>query len=287
MPRFQRLEPDGSRGRGIPPFSAANENAKTELIESALMNSGADTVNAANGTHHADRLRALPVVLFMVRSITDMGGGRYLGCAYDLNKIEWWQSYDQDLIRDFLATPPNYDTVEIWSLSEIMGNASGHMLINDPDVGQIGIGVLVEQGEGLPIVLMVDTLPWVARMIVNTVVSADLVTASIYNGVDMGDVSYNVQTASLHLVGDEILATRPLGGVRGDPVVGGLALVWEEIGGSATKQVTVITSMRVVGTTKKIQVKTRLVTVVDPVDGSDNETDWIDIHTGVGCTTTP
>lgn len=234
MPRFTRIEPDSSRPKDVPVFTAANENAKTDLLESLPLSSEPNSVQAVSGTHQAREPKNGEIVLFMARSITGMGGGRYLGCAYKLEKIEWWHPRNIDLVRAFLGVPPNYDQVEIWSLPELLAGRPGHVMIDDLSAGQIGIGVVISHAGGLPVVLMVDTMPNVVRMQVSSIVSSTVVHAAIYDGIGTSDVNFPVRSTTAHSVGDEILATKPLGGARHDPVDAGIPVIWEELGAAGS-----------------------------------------------------
>lgn len=142
MPRFTRLVPDADRRSDDPPFSADNENAKTDVIEGALLGSGPAT---SVDTYGRNDRRLFPVgraVVVMFVTYDNMGGGRYYGRALSADQVNWWSGLSRDLTREhFLQAHSKMNNAEIWYPPEI--GTSDHNIKADPDEGDVNIGVVM------------------------------------------------------------------------------------------------------------------------------------------------
>lgn len=163
MPTFERLVSDSERAPGTPPFSADNENAKTELLESLLNISGPDLVRGMTGSQSRRHFRDGETVVFHLTGYEALGGGRYRARSFRKEQHFGLIDPERDLEEDMLGESSVTNDIEVWYLPEI-GTSDHNLLVHETDVTEafIGSGIVISRTDDNRPVVLVTTAPSVA-----------------------------------------------------------------------------------------------------------------------------
>lgn len=175
MAKFKRLVNDSDRARDEPPFSAEDQNAKTDFLEHLANQSGANAIVDSGGVHHrlptpVGRICLVEVCGYVMedQEAEDKAIGRYKGVALELDTAQWWTAKNLDLTFDMIGKVTPYkgpeNEVELWYLPDI--GAQENSLTVDDTMGEdnprsrvIGIIVSRDYFNRLIVVSNISSIP--------------------------------------------------------------------------------------------------------------------------------
>jgi hypothetical protein len=214
MARFLRQVPDQDRPKDEAPFSTADQNAKTDVLERLLDPIAPDATTGTGGFQQRKQTIPGQIVAVRLAGIDELGGGKYWGWVIPLSSIKWGWDLTYDLDKDHLGDWDPGINVQVWYPPEM--GTSDHNLKYSSDVDAsaddwdfiTGV-VTVESGYGKPIVIAF-TSKGVAPVLVETIsvtffapFQANVKSILPSTGeVDPGCMRILVQLAQRHSMGD-------------------------------------------------------------------------------------